>query len=64
MTRKYFQMLAETVADLIGTMDLTLDQEDTLSHEILVLGKRMNPRFNPERFQKAVHKHLTENHNV
>ena len=64
MSRKYLQMLAETVADLIGTMDLTHDQEDTLNHEILALGERMNPRFRPERFQKAVHNHLEENHGI
>ena len=58
MTRKYFQMLAETVADLMETMDLTRDQEEILSGKIEECCERMNPRFKPERFQKAIQKEL------
>ena len=68
MTRKYFQMLAETVADLTLSLDLNHHGKKVLMGDIEEMCYRMNSRFKPERFQKAVQTHLelidSVNHNV
>ena len=58
MTRKYFQMLAETVADLTLSLDLNHHEKMVLMENMEELCFRMNPRFKPSRFQKAIQTHL------
>ena len=64
MTRKYFQMLAETVADLTLSLDLNHHEKMVLMENIEKMCFRMNSNFKPSRFDNAIQKHLTENHNV
>ena len=58
MTRKYFQMLAETVADLTLSLDLNHHEKMVLMENMEEMCFRMNSNFKPSRFSKAVQTHL------
>jgi len=58
MTRKYFQMLAETVADLTLSLDLNHHEKMVLMENMEEMCFRMNSNFKPSRFAKAVQTRL------
>ena len=57
-------MLAETVADLTLSLDLNRREKMVLMENIEKMCFRMNSNFKPSRFDNAIQKHLTENHNA
>ena len=56
MSRSHFQSIAELTAGIQFALNLTKDQITDLEDLVLEMCKDANPRFNQERFLKAVEK--------
>ena len=59
MTRQHFQALAETVGEIQFYLDDPA-QSEIVERHITGFCARQNPRFNAQRFQRAIDKHLQE----